>query len=599
MAGLHEPLAGSSERPRRPNGIPTPPKGGRDIQSRRSGTGRLGDRLVEAGLITTAQLNVALERQKTGAGPLGEVVVGLGLVTPEELRPYIEAVTGFGFVDAAEMDVNSAIATLVPEAFVSKHLALPIREEDGRVVVAMADPLNLPIVDELRTIVGKPISPKLALAPDLREAIRRTFDMRRLAQAAIESIPTANLTEAESSVERLLEQAEEAPIVRLVDSILMGAIAAGASDVHIEPQDGSVQVRYRIDGVLYDQMTVPPRHVPAIASRLKVMGRLDIAERRRPQDGRFTMADRGEREFDVRLSLMPTVYGEKAVMRLLEKSNTLVSLERLGLFAEQQAMLEGFLRRPYGLVFVVGPTGCGKTTTLYAALEKINKRTINVNTIEDPVEYKLAGVNQVQVNPKIGLTFATGLRTMVRQDPDVILVGEVRDRETAEMAIQSALTGHLVLSTLHTNDAPSAIVRLMNMGIEPYLIGSTLIGVVGQRLLHTICPNCRTSFPLSQVEADSLGLGRNVHIPFVSRGTGCRRCGDRGFRGRTGAFELMPISDELRNMVLRCESASHLTNQAIAEGMVSMREAAIRKVADQWVPPEEVMRVFAEEPASM
>lgn len=596
MAGVQQTPAGPRKPTDNPTSLSITEKSPQDLRARKREGKRLGERLIEAGILTSSQLDVALNRQRSGGEPLGEILVNLGYLSPEELKPCLEAVSGFPFVDIAETEINVALATLVPESYVSKHLVLPFSESEGRVLVAMADPLNLPVADELRTIVGRPVTPYLALAPDLREAIRRTFDLRQLAQAAIESIPISKYDEP-STVERLMEQAEEAPIVRLVDSILMGAIACGASDVHIEPQESTIQVRYRIDGVLYDQMVVPTRHVLAIASRLKVMGKLDIAERRRPQDGRFTIADRGEHEFDVRLSIMPTVYGEKAVLRLLEKANTLVSLERLGLLPEQQFLLDEFLNQPHGLVFVVGPTGCGKTTTLYAALEKINKRTININTLEDPVEYKLKGVNQVQVNPKIGLTFATGLRTLVRQDPDVILVGEVRDRETAEMAIQSALTGHLVLSTLHTNDAPSAIVRLLNMGIEPYLIGSTLVGVVGQRLLRTVCPNCKASFPLSSEEAHALGLGTEMSIPFVARGTGCRRCGSRGFRGRTGAFELMAVSDDIRKMILRNESASALSDQAIADGMITMRQAAIRKVAEQMVPPEEVLRVFAEEPS--
>jgi type IV pilus assembly protein PilB len=556
---------------------------------------RLGESLLADGMIGDDQLRRALERQHHGGGFLGEILVSLGFVSPNQLKPYLESVSGFTFVDLSEVDLDAKICSVLPEGYAASKLVLPFAEEDGRVLVAMADPVNVAVVDDLRTKLQKPIQPLLALHTDIEEAIRRAYDVRTRTKDLLDGMRENAQVEVDETAD-LADEAQRAPVVRLVNEILSSAMAAGASDIHIEPQEDNVRVRFRIDGVLHEQMTIPTAYLPAAISRLKVMSSLDIAERRRPQDGRFAARDDRNSAYDVRLSIMPTVYGEKACMRLLEKSNDLAQMDRLGFLPEQRAQFEKFIRKPHGLILVTGPTGSGKSTTLYAALQRINNPGINISTVEDPVEYKLAGINQTQVNPKIGVDFATGLRTLVRQDPDVILVGEIRDRQTAEIAIQAALTGHLVLSSLHTNDAAGAVVRLQNMGIEPFLISSAVIGVVGQRLMRMVCPNCReTSLPSTDM-CQSLGIDLDAgRAPLLARGIGCKRCGGRGMKGRTAAMEVLPMTDTLRTMVLKEASAMDLANQAASEGLLTMRQAAMRKALDLTVPAEEIIRVFAED----
>ncbi len=559
--------------------------------------GRLGERLVKDGAITEDQLRDAVQKQKQVGGFLGEVIVGMGFMSAGEIKSYLVEWTGFPFVDIVEEEIDRDLVQQVPKATVVSRLALPYREVHGRVHVAMADPLDIETIDEFRATLNKPIVACLALSADLNEAIKRSFDARDRVRNLITEIGETTTTIIEDkSVDELIDQSQQAPIVRLVNSLVGGAVAAGASDIHMEPQDGGVRVRYRIDGVMYEQMTLPANHQAACVSRLKIMGGLDIAERRRPQDGRFSTRDDTGREFDVRLSLMPTVYGEKACMRLLEKANSIANVEKLGFLPLQKAMFERFIRRPHGLILVTGPTGSGKSTTLYAALQTINDSTKNINTVEDPVEYRLSGVNQMQVNTKIGVTFATGLRTLVRQDPDVILVGEIRDRDTAEIAIQAALTGHLVLSTLHTNDAPGALVRLQNMGVEPFLVSSAIIGIIGQRLLRCLCPTCREEYTVKKDVALAAQIPFDeANPPRVAKPVGCKRCGNRGTKGRTAALEILPMTEKLREMVLQRCGGQELTVQAISEGMMTMREAAIKKVLDLQVSPEEIMRVFAQE----
>jgi len=559
--------------------------------------GRLGERLVKDGVLDDDQLREAIQRQKQVGGFLGEIIVSMGFLTAGEIKPYLEEWTGFPFVDIVEEEIDRDIVAQVPKATVVSRLALPYREINGRVHVAMADPLDIETIDEYRATLNKPIVACLALSADLNEAIKRSYDDRDKVRNLIHEIGETTTTLVEdNTVDELIDQGQQAPIVRLVNSLVGGAVAAGASDIHLEPQEGGVRVRYRIDGVMYEQMTLPANHLAACISRLKIMGALDIAERRRPQDGRFSTRDDTGREFDIRLSLMPTVYGEKACMRLLEKANALASIEKIGFLPEQKEMFERFIHRPHGLILVTGPTGSGKSTTLYAALQEINDSTKNINTVEDPVEYRLSGINQMQVNTKIGVTFAAGLRTLVRQDPDVILVGEIRDKDTAEIAIQAALTGHLVLSTLHTNDAPGALVRLQNMGVEPFLVSSAILGIVGQRLLRSLCPFCRQEYTPKMDIALSCGVPIiDGKIPMMARPVGCKRCGGRGTKGRNAALEILPMTERLREMVLQRCSGQELTVQAVSEGMVTMRDSALRKALDFLVSPEEIVRVFAQE----
>ena len=566
-------------------------EGGGMSRKMRGAQKRLGDRLLADRLITEDQLHRALERHKETGTFLGETLVSLGYVKASEVGQYLTDATGFPFVELAELQVDLDASRKVDEAFARRKQLIPFAADDQSISVAMADPLDLQAVDTLKSNLKVRIEPFLAFRGDIEATINQAFDLRHKASAVLEEIQDLDGSQ-DLSVDELVGMAEDAPIVRVVSSVVQGAIQQDASDVHIEPHEKSVQVRYRLDGVLYDQMTIPKAHHAACVSRIKIMSRMNIAERRRPQDGRFSVKQPGGKMFDVRVSVMPTVYGEKAVLRLLEKTASLTSMDRLGFFPEQRKLFESMVRKPYGIVLVTGPTGSGKSTTLHAALHLIGNSKINVNTVEDPVEYNVPNANQVQVNPKIGVTFASALRTFLRQDPDVIMVGEIRDFETAEIAIQAALTGHLVLSTLHTNDAPSALIRLQNMGVEPYLISSAVLGLVGQRLLRTICPHCKTAVPLEPAAAAALHLEGDRAPAQVYTGKGCGKCSNRGMKGRTAAYEVVAMSDELREGVLHHASGTELMQIARSQGMKTIQESGIQKVVEGVTSAEEVLRVL-------
>lgn len=557
---------------------------------------RLGELLIRDQIITREQLKEAKDREQNGAGFFPEIIMNIASMTPHDFGPYLEEATSFPFVDLTDMEIDRELAATLPESLVSEKQILPFREIGGTVLLAMADPLNLATLDIVRTKFTQRVEPYMALPNDINEAIKRAYDSRSKTDVLIDEIQSEADQQEAGASDDLLQQSEEAPIVRLVNSIISGAVVAGASDIHIEPQQGSIRVRYRIDGIMSEQMKLPASSLSACVSRLKVISGMDISERRRPQDGRFSTRSEQGGDYDVRISIMPTIHGEKACMRLLEKANSLAKMDRLGFFPEQQKTFERFVRRPHGIVLVTGPTGSGKSTTLYAALQSINDSTKNINTVEDPVEYKLAGINQMQVNHKIGVTFASGLRTLVRQDPDVILVGEIRDKETAETSIQAALTGHLVLSTLHTNDAPGALIRLQNMGVEPFLISSAVTGVLGQRLMRQLCPHCRELYEPKIDEAMAIGLDvSRGDVPVLARPVGCRRCGGRGTKGRTAAVEIMSMTESLRQLVLNGATGAELTLQAVSEGMTTMRQSALRKALNYQVSAAEILRVFSED----
>ncbi len=550
----------------------------------------LGEQLINDGLISQEQLQAALIRQTQTKKRLGETLLQMGCIAPKVLGRYLEAATKCQFVELADWPIEKEIAQRISELRARRLQALPIKDRGGDVLVAMSDPLNLGVVDELAALLNRRITPVLAFEADLNDAINRAFDVNKQAQEIIESFDERPSWEIqEQSEEELISSAEDAPVVKLVHSIITGAIASGASDIHIEPMEAVVRVRYRIDGLLIEQMTFQPNYQAAVASRIKIMAKLNIAERRRAQDGRILFKSSG-RENDLRVSIMPTIYGEKVVMRILER-NRQITLEQVGFFPEQQELFERFIRRPYGMILLTGPTGSGKSTTLQAALTRINDPARNISTVEDPVEYMIPGINHTQVDPKIGVTFATGLKTLVRQDPDVIMVGEIRDRDTAEIAVQAALTGHLVMSTLHTNDAPGAITRLMNMGVEPFLIASALIGVIGQRLLRTICPACREEVPATPAEMEALGMPHTDEFStMLARGRGCAKCGGRGMKGRTGVYELMPMTDELRDLTIKRASSATIREVAIQQGMKTMRDSGVEKVLRGITTLEEVTR---------
>jgi len=557
---------------------------------------KLGERLLDSGLLTTEQLEQALVAQQRSGLLLGETIVSLGLVKSKDLGPLLGRSLGVDYVNPRECEVLQEIVDLVPESFIRERRVMPLRIDDGRLYVATADPLDLSVLDDLKLIAGMPVVPLLSLERDLLAAINMHFDSRRHAEQAIKDIDAEKAANgdalAEPSAEELSLLASDAPVVRLVNSVINGATGGGASDIHLEPQRDDMRVRYRVDGLLYDQMTIPRGHQAAVVSRVKIMARMNIAERRLPQDGRIALSLHG-REFDLRVSSMPSVFGEKVVMRVLEKSSMRIPFEGLGFLPQQQEIFEWLLARPYGMVLVTGPTGSGKSTTLYGALATINEPHRNIITIEDPVEYQLGGITQTEINPKVGMTFARGLRTMVRQDPDVIMVGEIRDFETAEIAVQAALTGHLVFSTLHTNDAPGALVRLGNMGVEPFLIASSVTGVVAQRLVRLICPSCRQFYTPSAEALAALKNGEPLPPDTrFARGAGCQDCNFIGYRGRTAIFEVMKMSDQLQEMVLERRSGPAIREQARAEGMSTMKESALEKVVKGVTTPEEVLRVI-------
>ena len=557
---------------------------------------KLGERLLDGGLLTTQQLEQALLAQHRTGTPLGETLVALGMLKPRDVGPVVAQALGVDYVNPRDHDVQQEIVDLVPESFIRGRRVMPLRIEDGRLYVSTADPLDLSVLDDLKLIAGMPVVPLLSLERDLLAAINIHFDSRRHAEQAIKDIDAQRAENGESAAEPTTEElsllASDAPVVRLVNSVINGAIGQGASDIHLEPQRDDMRVRYRVDGMLYDQMIIPRGHQAAVVSRVKIMARMNIAERRLPQDGRVAMNLHG-REFDLRVSSMPSIFGEKVVMRLLEKSSMRLPFEGLGFLPEQQEVFEWLLARPYGMILVTGPTGSGKSTTLYAALATINEPYRNIITIEDPVEYQLPGITQTEINLKIGMTFARGLRTMVRQDPDVIMVGEIRDLETAEIAVQAALTGHLVFSTLHTNDAPGAVVRLGNMGVEPFLISSSVIGVLAQRLVRMTCPGCKQFYTPSPEALAALSNGEPLPPGAqFARGTGCQDCNHLGYRGRTAVFEVVRLSEALQNMVLERRSGPALREQARTEGMKTMKEAAVQKVIDGVTTPEEVLRVI-------
>jgi len=566
------------------------------IESSRIPMGRLGERLLDGGLLTTQQLEQALMAQQRSGALLGETLVTLGMVKPKDLGPVLGQALGVEFINPRDCEVSQEIVDLIPESFIRERHVMPLRIDEGRLYVATSDPLDLSVLDDLRLIASMPVIPLLSLERDLLAAINTHFDSRRHAEQAIRDIDAERVANgdsaAEPSAEELSTLASDAPVVRLVNSVINGAASQGASDIHLEPQREDMRVRYRVDGMLYDQMIIPRGHQAAVVSRVKIMGRMNIAERRLPQDGRIALNVHG-REYDLRVSSMPSIFGEKVVMRLLEKSSMRLPFEGLGFLPEQQETFEWLLARPYGMILVTGPTGSGKSTTLYAALATINEPHRNIITIEDPVEYQLAGITQTEVNPKVGMTFARGLRTMVRQDPDIIMVGEIRDLETAEIAVQAALTGHLVFSTLHTNDAPGSLVRLGNMGVEPFLISSSVIGVLAQRLVRLICPSCRQFYTPSPEVLASLTNGHTLPADtMLARGAGCQECSYVGYRGRTAIYEVMKVSDAIQEMVLEHKSGPALREQARKEGMKTMKESALEKAIQGLTTAEEILRVI-------
>ncbi len=490
-------------------------------------------------------------------------------------------------------EVDPALVAAVPIQYARRAACLPLHEDStGSVAVAVADPRALPVIDDLRALLGRAITPVVVPAGAVLDGINAAYDRAQgSAESVMGDIETAELDAVAHELEEphdLLDADDEAPIIRLVNSLLFQAVKDRASDIHVEPFERDVSVRFRIDGMLYDVLKPPKRFHPTIVARVKIMAGLDIAERRLPQDGRLRFRVAG-RDVDVRVSIVPTQFGERVVLRLLDRSGSLLSLEDLGLLGEQLEVVQRLVQRSHGILLVTGPTGSGKTTTLYAALARLNSSLRNIITIEDPIEYQLHGVGQIQVNPKIDLTFASGLRSILRQDPDVIMVGEIRDAETAEIAIQAALTGHLVFSTLHTNDSFGAISRLVDMGIEPFLVSSSVVGVMAQRLVRRVCPSCRQQTRATPAEERELGIAAGT--PIHAAGPGCGDCKGTGYRGRTAIHEILVVDDEVRSLVMQRSDAAALRRLATGRGMATLRDDGAAKVRAGVTTVEEILRV--------
>jgi type IV pilus assembly protein PilB len=565
-------------------------------KGRRTREPLIGEICVARGWVTNEQVRHAAEIQRQSNARLGRILVEMGALTEQQLSQALAEQWGLRYVDLAQTTLDPEIARLIPSYLARRHAVVAIGREGSRLVVAMSDPSNVVAIDDIRLLTGLEVEvaisngPEIDAAQSLVYAGGGDFD-EMLTRTGIEAEVTDGERPDETNLENLRSAVEEAPIIRAVNQILTQAIQSGASDIHIEPHRTEVKVRLRIDGVLQDVMA-PPKSVQApLISRIKILADMDIAERRLPQDGHIHVRAEGK-EYDLRVSSLPTVLGEKVVLRLLDQSTTKVALHDIGFTSRLLTMWESIITKPYGFILVTGPTGSGKTTTLYTSLTRINTPERNIVSVENPVEYQIARVNQVQVNPKVGLTFANGLRTILRQDPDVVLIGEIRDRETAEIAVQASMTGHLVLSTVHTNDAPSAVVRLRDMGIEPFLITSSLIGVLAQRLVRVICAKCREAYtpPLDALKRLGVDLehAEDVHL---FRGRGCEACRKSGYKGRIGVFELMVMNDRLRSLAVSGAPTEQLRDAAIEDGMRTLKQDAIQKVLEGVTTFEEMLRV--------
>jgi type IV pilus assembly protein PilB len=587
---------------------------------------QIGQILIQKGLITEQQLNEALAMQKQTTQRIGELLVDLGHLDQRQLYEALAEQQGIPFVDMTRYSVDPAIAQLLDRGTAERHQSLPLARGDGTIKVAMAEPDNVIALDDLKMRLQVPVEPALAAPDALKQAITRAYesasgpastaaaaprrgaggdatfsglDIGKLTESIRDSRSLgmeedlASETEQRIETDRLTDMTEEAPIIKITKLLIQRAIQERASDIHVEPMRKGVRIRYRIDGVLHEVLPLPRYvHAPLI-SRLKIMSEMNIAERRVPQDGRIHIRH-GDHDYDLRVSSIPTTLGEKVVMRILDKSSVLIGLDKLGLVAAMQAELEKLIIQPNGMILSCGPTGSGKTTTQYSVLNKINSVERNIITIEDPVEYQLAGLSQVHVNRKAGLTFAIALKYFLRQDPDVIMVGEIRDLETSEIAIQAALTGHLVLSTLHTNDAPSTTTRLVDMGVEPFLISASVIGALAQRLARKICENCKEPYQPRRDQLLTFGfdpdLPENRETVFY-HGVGCEACRHTGYYGRLGVFELLVMTPEIQEMIVRRASHQDIKEAAIAQGMVTLKQDAFAKVMRGITDVDEITRV--------
>lgn len=573
----------------------------------------VGEILLEEGVITPEQLKEVRDVAKATKADIKKLLIDLGYAKEEQVYAAWAKQLGYPFIDFSKERIDPSAVNLVPQHFAQRYNVIPVRKiSDRKLLVAMADPTNIVAIDDLRLVTGLDIEPAVAVPDLITEAINRHYRAEVApATAAVVTetagagggLPTA-VQEAISTLrargeisaeeEEALRVAEEAPIIRAVNAIIHQAIKERASDIHVEPERRSVRIRYRIDGILHEVMNLPRFLHPPLTSRIKIMADMNIAERRLPQDGRIPIRTPDGKDYDLRVSCIPTITGEKIVMRILDRQNPLIGLHKLGFFPDTFAQLEKLISYPYGIILSTGPTGSGKTTTQYSILNRLNTTEVNIITIEDPVEYQLPGIYQVQVNTKAGLLFSNALRYFLRHDPDIMMVGEIRDLETAEIAVEASLTGHLVLSTLHTNDAPTAITRLIDMGVEPFLVSASLIGVLAQRLVRTLCPHCKEPYKPPVEGLRRLGLTpEEVEGVTFYRGRGCEYCRHTGYYGRTGIFELMVVNEEIAELIVRRAPLGEIREAAKANGMKTLMEDGLRKAMAGITTIEEVLRVAA------
>jgi type IV pilus assembly protein PilB len=558
---------------------------------------RIGELLVRQKLISLQQLRKAQEEQRKEGTSLGYALAKMGFVSDKQITDFLSQQYRVQAVDLREYEIDPEVLKLIPHEMCERHRILPVSRAGSSLIVAMADPSNLNAIDDIKFTTGYNVEPVVASEAAIVEAIERYYNQETNISydEIMDGFDETEIEFAEDEGEEggldLERASEDAPVVRLCNAIMLSAIKKGASDIHMEPYEKVLRVRYRIDGVLHDEMHPPLKLKNAISSRFKIMASLDIAERRLPQDGRIKLKLGKGREMDFRVNCLPTIWGEKICMRLLDKGNLQLDMTKLGF---EQAALEDFkeaIYKPFGMVLVTGPTGSGKTTSLYSALSELNKISTNISTAEDPVEYNLMGINQVQMHDDIGLNFAAALRAFLRQDPDIIMVGEIRDFETAEIAVKAALTGHLVLSTLHTNDAPSTVSRLLNMGIEPFLVTASLNLILAQRLARKICTECKVDTEVDIEVLRDIGFSEEqIARGPLKRGTGCRACGDTGYKGRIALYEVMPMKDKFKEMILQGSSAAELKQAMIQENVLTLRMAAINKCLDGVTTIDEVLR---------
>jgi type IV pilus assembly protein PilB len=564
---------------------------------------RLGELLTKASLISQDQLKESLRVQKETGGKLGETLIKLGFVSEEDITECLSQQFGVPSINLSHFEIDGSVIKLIPADVARKYNILPVNKTGATITIAMADPTNVFAMDDIKFMTGYNVEPVVASELGIKAAIDNYYgtasslelkkvmeDLQQSESADLEVLED----EEELDVAALAEGAEEAPVVKLCNLILTDAIKRGASDIHIEPYEKEYRVRFRIDGILYEIMNPPLKLRDSMTSRMKILAKLDISEKRLPQDGRIKLKMKlndKNKELDFRVSVLPTLFGEKIVMRLLDKDNLRLDMTKLGFEPESLVKFEEAIFKPWGMVLVTGPTGSGKTNTLYSALSKVNSPEVNIMTAEDPVEFNLPGINQVQMKESIGLNFAATLRSFLRQDPNIILVGEIRDFETAEIAIKAALTGHLVLSTLHTNDAPSTINRLMNMGIEPFLVATSVQLIAAQRLARRICQNCKEEQDIQPQALVNLGFRKDEVGTFkVYKGRGCDKCNNTGYKGRVGLVEVMIIDDDLRDLILSGGTAIDIKKKAAENGMISLRRSGLVKIKDGITTIEEVVR---------